>query len=190
MWLVVKLITSSPVSKTSTQLSMLLFLCPWVVVIWVTKLCSILVTPWTLAHQAPMCVGLPRQEYWVGCHFLLQRIFLTQGSNLHFLSGRRILYHLASWEASSLVVWELTASVVSNSATLWIAACQAPLSLGFPRKTYWSGLYFLIQRIFPTQGSNLHLLHLHWQVGCLPLALLGSPSAGQMQRIQLRSLIT
>ena len=81
-------------------------------------------------------------------------------------------------------------SCVQLCATLWIAACQAPLSLGFPRKTYWSGLYFLIQRIFPTQGSNLHLLHLHWQVGCLPLALLGSPSAGQMQRIQLRSLIT
>ena len=115
MWLVVKHITSSPVSKTSIQLSMLLFLCPWVVVIWVTKPCSILVTPWILAHEAPMSVGLPRQEYWVGCHFLIQGIFLTQGSTLHFLFGRRILYHWASWEASSLVVWELTASVVSNS---------------------------------------------------------------------------
>ena len=31
--------------------------------------------------------------------------------------------------------------------------------------------YALLQGIFPTQGSNLHLLHLlHWQVGSLPPA--------------------
>ena len=33
-----------------------------------------------------------RQEYWSGCHFLLQGIFLTQGSNLLFLH----------WQVSSL----------------------------------------------------------------------------------------
>ena len=34
----------------------------------------------------------------------------------------------------------------------------------------------LLQGIFPTQGSNLHLLHLlHWQVGSLPLAPPGKP---------------
>ena len=33
------------------------------------------------------------------------------------------------------------------------------------------GYHFLLQRIFPTQESNPHLLHLlHWQVGSLPLA--------------------
>ena len=33
------------------------------------------------------------------------------------------------------------------------------------------GCYFLLQEIFPTQGSNQCLLHLlHWQVGSLPLA--------------------
>ena len=33
------------------------------------------------------------------------------------------------------------------------------------------GAIFLLQRIFPTQGSNPHLLHLlHWQVGSLPLS--------------------
>ena len=25
-----------------------------------------------LAHQAPLSMGFPRQEYWSGCHFLLQ----------------------------------------------------------------------------------------------------------------------
>ena len=51
------------------------------------------VTPWTVAHQAPLSMGFPRQEYWSGlCHFLLQVIFLTQGSNLHLLHYRQILY--------------------------------------------------------------------------------------------------
>ena len=31
-------------------------------------------------------------------------------------------------------------SVVSDSATLWTVAHQAPLSLGFSRLEYWSGL--------------------------------------------------
>ena len=43
------------------------------------------VIPWTVAHQAHLSMGFPRQEYWSGCHILLQGIFLTQGSNLHLL---------------------------------------------------------------------------------------------------------
>ena len=29
-----------------------------------------LVTPWTVAHQAPLSMGFPRQEYWSGLPFL------------------------------------------------------------------------------------------------------------------------
>ena len=36
---------------------------------------------------------------------------------------------------------------------------QAPLFMGFSGQEYWSGLPFLLQGIFPTQGSNLGLLH-------------------------------
>ena len=51
---------------------------------------QLFVTPWTVAGQAPLSMGLPRQEDCSGCHFLLQRIFLTQGLNLLFpvLAGR------------------------------------------------------------------------------------------------------
>ena len=41
----------------------------------------------------------PGKNTGVGCHFLLQGIFLTQGWNLHLLFGRRILYHWATREA-------------------------------------------------------------------------------------------
>ena len=34
-------------------------------------------------------------------------------------------------------------SCVQLFATPWTVACQAPLSMGFPRQEYWSGLPFL-----------------------------------------------
>ena len=33
------------------------------------KSCPTLVTPWTVAHQAPLSVGFSRQEYWSGLPF-------------------------------------------------------------------------------------------------------------------------
>ena len=45
----------------------------------VAKLCPTLATPWTVARQAPLSMGFPRLENW--SRFLLQGIFLTQGSN-------------------------------------------------------------------------------------------------------------
>ena len=62
-------------------------------------------------------------------------------------------------------------SHVQLGVTLWIVACQAPLSRGFSRQEYWSRFPCLLQRIFLTQGSNLCLLCLlHWQAGSFPLA--------------------
>ena len=49
----------------------------------VAKLCPALATPWTIAHPALLSMGFPRQEFWVGCHFLLYRIFSTQGLPNH-----------------------------------------------------------------------------------------------------------
>ena len=30
----------------------------------VTPLCGLFVTPWTVAHEAPLSMGFPRQDYW------------------------------------------------------------------------------------------------------------------------------
>ena len=40
--------------------------------------------------------------------------------------------------------------IMSLFATLWTVACQAPLSMGFPRQEYWSGLPF------PSPGDLLN----------------------------------
>ena len=49
-----------------------------------------------------------------------------------------------------------------------MVACQAPLSWNFLGKNTGVGCRFLLQGIFPIQGSNPCLLH--WQVGSLPLS--------------------
>ena len=57
-------------------------------------------------------------------------------------------------------------SCVRLFATPWTVAYQAPPFMGFSRQEYWSGLpfpslgdHFLLQGIFPTQGSNQGLPH-------------------------------
>ena len=57
-------------------------------------------TPWTVAYQVSQFMGFSRQEYWgkstgVGCHFLLQGIFPTQGSNPGLPHCRQMLYRLS-----------------------------------------------------------------------------------------------
>ena len=48
-----------------------------------------------------------------------------------------------------------------------------------PGKNTGAGCLALFQGIFPAQGSNQHLLHLlHWQMGALPLAPVGSSDGG------------
>ena len=67
-------------------------------------------------------------------------------------------------------------SHVQLFATPWTIACQAPLSMGFSRQEYWSGLPFLFQGIFPTQGWNLYLLH---RQDSLPLVPPEKPNINQ-----------
>ena len=61
------------------------------------------VTPWTVAHQAPPSMEFSRQEYGVDCHFLLQGIFLTQGSNSGLLHCRQMLYCLSHQQLTNSV---------------------------------------------------------------------------------------
>ena len=44
-------------------------------------------------------------------------------------------------------------------ATPWTVAYQAPLSMGFSRQEYWSGLPFPSPGDLPTQGLNPGLPH-------------------------------
>ena len=94
-----------------------------------------------------------------------------------------IFFHLTSLNANNqqlirllLCVCVLSRSVVSDS--LWPQGLQPArllCSWNFPGKNTGVACHFLLQGIFPTQGSNTLLLHLlYWQVDFLPLRHLGS----------------
>ena len=53
-------------------------------------------------------------------------------------------------------------------ATPWTVAFQGPLSMGFSRQEYWSGLPFPSPGDLPDSGIEPWLLHL--QTGSLPLS--------------------
>ena len=65
-------------------------------------------------------------------------------------------------------------SVVSNSATPWTIAHQAPLSMRFSRQEYWSGLPFPSPGVLPNPGLEPRSPAL--QVDSLPPELPGRPS--------------
>ena len=53
----------------------------------------------------------------------------------------------------------LVAKLCLTPAITQTVARQSPLSMGFSRQEYWSGLHSLLQGIFMTQGFNPGLLH-------------------------------
>ena len=74
-------------------------LCYTVVVVLVTQSCPTLCDPTDCSPPGSSVHGdSPGKNTGVGCHSLLQGICPTQGSSLHLLWCRWILYHWASWE--------------------------------------------------------------------------------------------
>ena len=192
------------------------------------------VTPWTGAYQVPPSMEFPGKSTGVGCHFLLQGIILTQGSNpVYLIAGRHFTIwatwqeeavptysggvagapgrslgqrvfrnHASLWKISLCPVfevqkkngsvchcccsttqscltlrphglqlarlpcpitnsrkWKWSRSVVFDSATPWTVAHQAPLSIGFSRQEYWSGLPFPSPGDLPNPGIEPGLPH-------------------------------
>ena len=56
---------------------------------------QIFVTPWTVAHQAPLSIDSPGKNTGANCHALLQGIIPTWGSN-------PCLLRLLHWQVGSL----------------------------------------------------------------------------------------
>ena len=77
----------------------------WMCVLSHFSCAQLLVTPWTVACQAPLLTGFSRQDIGIGCHNLFQGIFLTQGSKpglLQLLHCRQILNCWATSEACKM----------------------------------------------------------------------------------------
>ena len=72
----------------------------------------------------PCLWDFPGKNTGVGCHFLLQGIFPTRGSNLGFLYWQVDSYHWAIWEASSSM-WDLTKTfnIHTSTSILFMMPC-------------------------------------------------------------------
>ena len=123
-------------------------------ILWlVARLCLTLCDPVDCSPPGSSVHGdSPGKNTGVGCHALLQGIIPTQGLNSGVPHCRQILYPLSHQGSptpslsSFLTKLKLSFcavfchSVVSDSATPWTTAHQAPLSMGFSRQEYWSGM--------------------------------------------------
>ena len=84
-----------------------------------------------------------------------------------------------AYASPGLHVCMLSHSVMSSSAIPWTVACQAPLSMGFSRQGYWSGLPCLPPGHLPNPGIQHTSLISPALAGIsaysLPLLLPGKP---------------
>ena len=98
-------------------------------------------------------------KWYTGNHYITIVIYdthtHTHTHNLYIY----ILYHYRPWghrEADAaeytVVVGGLVAKSCPTLETLWTVACQAPLSMGFSRQEYWSGLPFPSPGDLPDPG--------------------------------------
>ena len=133
--------------------------------------CFIVVVQW-LSHvrlfhnpmdcSLPGCLSLrfPRQEFWSGLPFPSPWICLTQSSNLCLLQVSCIAggFFTAEPPGKDILFQTLVKvtllSPVRLFATRWTGAHQAPLSMGFSRQEYWSGLPFPSPRDLPDPGNE------------------------------------
>ena len=89
-----------------------------------------------------------------------------------------VLYYQRLGSQSCPVAW-VRAKLLQSCPTLWPCGFQPSRLLcpqDSPEKNTGVGCLALLQRIFPTQGSNKSLSFLmHWKVGSLPVAPPGKP---------------
>ena len=116
---------------------------------------------------------------WLRIHLTVQGTQWTQVQSLVRELRSHMLWCCHNWKCTVYIyilcvcvcVCACTFSHVQLFVTPWTVAHQTPCPWDFPGKNTGVSCHFLLQGIFPTQGSNPRLLHLlHWQADSLPLA--------------------
>ena len=125
--------------------------------------------------QASVSMRSSRQEYQSELPAFLQGIFPPRVPTcISYASciGRRVLYHYRPLGSPYICACVLCAKSLQSCLTLCISMdCGPPGSSvhGIRQENTRVSCHFLLQGIFATQSSNLHLLGLlHWQVSLSP----------------------
>ena len=111
-------------------------------------------TPFPIRNQSVVPCPVLTVASWPAYGFLKSQApkscshFLVYGASLDSAVGVQLL------------------SCVWLFVTPWTVACQAPLSLGFPRQEYWSGVPFPSPGELPDPGIEPEsVCLLHWRAG-------------------------
>ena len=118
----------------------------------------IFITFCILNLNSTFMILISKQEYWMGCYFLLQGMFLAQGLNLHLLLS-------CAWQAGSLLPVPPGKPNFSSLCCVYsgVSSPLRPYALqntrllcpwDFLGKNTGVGCHFLLQGIFLTQGST------------------------------------
>ena len=143
------------------------------------------VTPWTVAHQAPLSMGFSRQEYWNGLPFPspVGSSLPRDWTQVSCIAGRFFII----W--ATIMNYLCTGSVTLLCLTLQLQGLQSTsllCSWNFPDKNIGMGCHFLLQGIFSVHGWNPCLLH--WKADSSPLNHLGSPHNGLLHACSVTQL--
>ena len=140
------------------------------------RLCA---TLWTAAHQAPLSIRFSSKSTGVDCHchnalIVIYFCLMWNIGTLHF----QFPISLTFMPSTSYVLYPYVPAKLFQSClilwTTWTVACQAPLSMGFSKQEYWSGLPCPPLGDLSDQGTEP--LFLYWQADSLPPAPLGKPT--------------
>ena len=111
-------------------------------------------TLWTRAHQAPLCPwDSPGKNTGMGCHFFLQGIFPTRGSN------------------PCLLQWQMDSLPLSQQGSPCIHLIPSNPCFSFRHANSWIYLlYYMFWDIFLLQyyfgQCDISVLVLHWRLCC------------------------
>ena len=131
----------------------------------ITQSCLTLVTPWTVACQAPLSMGFSRHAYRSGLPFSSPGLFPTQGSNPGLLNHRQTLYQLSHQGSRALslsligLFWCMPIYTVSSTIQIFFMYRKCDCDLEF------------------TLSSKVLFVLLLSSCGCLQLySLCGNPT--------------
>ena len=103
------------------------------------------------------------------CHL---KNFEGTGSKSNRKSSYKCKIYYTEWQPPQMSRPYTLKPVISYMVAPWTAAHQAPLSMGFPKQEYWSGLPFSSPRDLPDPG--IKPVYSALQGNSLPLSHLGS----------------
>ena len=117
----------------------------------------LLATPWIAAYQALPPMGFSRQDYWSGVPLPSPEICMRYC----YLGTSKRSYSRSIWgRGLSCGILLGAGYLVSHSfVTIWTVASSLLCPWDSPGKNTGVGGHALLQGIFPSQGSNPHLLH-------------------------------